>query len=68
MKRIGKYWHKRNEITQSPYIGTYTSTRLKKSYTEIRDTNIFPWTKIEHLYDNYNSNNNPISFDDIHFN
>ena len=66
INKMWKYWHQRNTIRQSCNIGTYTSPKLK--ITQIEDDNFFPFTYIEHEYNDHESNNIPTSFDEININ
>ena len=51
LRHIGKYWYKRNKVTQSLNFGKYVSPRLKNKFTEIEDTNFFPILNIDGLVD-----------------
>ena len=68
LRKIGKFWHKRNATSQSCNIGTYTSPRLKKNIYRNEDDDAYLLTNIEHLYDDHVSNNRPTSFDEININ
>ena len=63
MWNIGKFWYKKDTITQSHNISTYISPRLNKLYTEIEDVNTFLLINVEHLEDIHFSNSISTSFD-----
>ena len=48
---IWKCWYQRNKITNSSYVGSYVSPRLKNNIPEIEEVEIFPISNIEDVYD-----------------
>ena len=49
-----KCWYQRNKITNSSYVGSYVSPRLRNKNPEIEEDEIFPISNIEDVYDEMN--------------
>ena len=47
---IRKCWYQR-KITNSSYVGSYLSHRLKNNITEIEEVELFPISHIDDIYD-----------------
>ena len=51
---IGKCWYQRNKITNSSFVGTYVSPRIKNNIPEIEEVKLFPISNIDDIYDEIN--------------
>ena len=65
---IGKYWYKRDNITQSINIGWYISPRLKNNFSEIHDFEIFPILNTKDLGNESLSQFIPSCYEEININ
>ena len=54
-----KCWYQSNKITNSSYVGSYVSPRLKNNIYEIEEFEIFPISNIEDVSDDRNKVNIP---------